>query len=74
MMTWDPRRLARAALALIITIGTMTLLLLTALGVSTGGAESLAVAAGFQGIILAFYFKPDPDESNNSQGGAPSSN
>ncbi len=60
-MTWDPRRLARAALALLITAGTMALLLLVALGKSEGG-EALAVVAGFQGIVLAFYFKPDKDE------------
>ncbi len=61
-MSWDPRRVARAVLALIVTTGTMTLLILTALGKTTGGPEALAVAAGFQGIVLAFYFKADKDE------------
>lgn len=61
-MTWDPRRLARAVLAIIITLATMTLLLMAAMGKAPGGAEALAVAAGFQGVVIAFYFKPDKDE------------
>ena len=61
-MNWDPRRLTRAALAIIVTGGTFALLVMTALGKATGGVEALAIAAGFQGIILAFYFKADKDE------------
>ena len=60
-MTWDPRRLARAVLAIVITASTMVLLILTAVGKATS-SEALAVVAGFQGIVLAFYFKPDKDE------------
>ena len=61
-MTWDPRRLARAALAVIITVFTMVLLIFTATGKAEAGAEALAVAAGFEGMVLSFYFKPDKDE------------
>lgn len=61
-MTWDPRRLARAVLAIIITTATMALLILTAIGKAPGGGNALAVAAGFQGVVIAFYFKPDKDE------------
>jgi hypothetical protein len=66
-MVWDPRRVTRAVLALIITSGTMALLILTALGKAQGGGEALAVIAGFQGIVLAYFYKADADEGTKPE-------
>ncbi len=61
-MAWDPRRIGRAVLALMLVGGFVVLLLLKAFGFQGVDGEILAIIATPVGTVLGFYFKMDKDE------------